>query len=109
MLAGGTALGWAESYDSAGGARQAALTECRARGGFGCVVRVWGCNGQVIEEGLNLDRAVHRRILTILDSMARVCLPSQLAMPEATTPPIVDGCTMRAVSVCSVSTSGGIR
>lgn len=57
-----TAVGWAESYDSAATARQAALAECRARGGAGCVVRVWGCNGQVIEEGLNLDRAVRRQI-----------------------------------------------
>ena len=60
--AGSTAVGWAESYDSGAGARQAALAECRARGGSGCVVRVWGCNGQVIEEGLNLDRAVRRQI-----------------------------------------------
>lgn len=58
-----TAVGWAESYDSAAGARQAALAECRSRGGgSGCIVRVWGCNGQVIEEGLNLDRAARRQI-----------------------------------------------
>ena len=45
------AVGWAESYDSAAAARQAALAECRSRGGgSGCIVRVWGCNGQVIEE-----------------------------------------------------------
>ena len=61
--AGSTAVGWAESYDSAAGARQAALSECGARGGgSGCVVRVWGCNGPVVEEGLGLDRAARRRI-----------------------------------------------
>ena len=53
-----TAVGWAESYGSATGAREAALDECRSRGGGSeCVVRVWGCNGRVAEEGLNLDRA----------------------------------------------------
>ena len=58
-----TAVGWAESYDSAAGARQAALSECRSRGGgSGCVVRVWGCNGPVGEEGLGLDRAMRRQI-----------------------------------------------
>ena len=57
-----TAVGWAESYDSAAGARQAALAECRSRGGSGCIVRVWGCNGPVVEEGLNLDRAARRQI-----------------------------------------------
>ncbi len=57
-----TAVGWAESYAAADGARQAALTECRARGGSGCIVRVWGCNGQVVEEGLGLDQAVRRQI-----------------------------------------------
>ena len=57
-----TAAGWAESYATASGARQAALAECRSRGGSGCVVRVWGCNGQVIEEGLNLDRPPRRQI-----------------------------------------------
>ena len=58
-----TVVGWAESYDSAAGARQAALSECSARdGGSGCVVRVWGCNGPVVEEGLGLDRAARRRI-----------------------------------------------
>ena len=58
-----TAVGWAESFDSAAGARQAALAECRSRGGgSGCLVRVWGCNGPVVEEGLNLDRAARRRI-----------------------------------------------
>ena len=61
--AGSTAVGWAESYDSAATARQAALVECRSRGGgSGCIVRVWGCNGPVVEEGLNLDRAARRRI-----------------------------------------------
>ena len=44
-------------------ARQAALRECRSRGGgSGCVVRVWGCNGPVVEEELGLDRAARRRI-----------------------------------------------
>ena len=57
-----TAVGWAESYASASDARQAALAECRSRGGSGCVVRVWGCNGQVVEEALGLDRAARRRI-----------------------------------------------
>ena len=58
-----TAVGWAESYDSSAGARQAALSECSARGGgSGCVVRVWGCNGPVVEEGLGLDRAARRQI-----------------------------------------------
>lgn len=51
--ANSTAVGWAESYASADGARQAALSECRSRGGSsGCVVRAWGCNGPVVEEGL---------------------------------------------------------
>ena len=57
-----TAVGWAETRASPTRAQQAALAECRSRGGSGCVVRVWGCNGQVIEEGLNLDRAARGRI-----------------------------------------------
>ena len=58
-----TAVGWAESYASADGARQAALSECRSRGGgSGCIVRAWGCNGPVVEEGLGLDRATRRLI-----------------------------------------------
>ena len=58
-----TALGWAESYASAAGAQQAALSECRSRGGgSGCIVRAWGCNGPVVEEGLGLDRATRRLI-----------------------------------------------
>ena len=57
-----TALGWAESYGSAEGARGAALSECGSRGGSGCTVRVWGCNGHVVEEGLGLDRASRREI-----------------------------------------------
>ena len=58
-----TAVGWAEAYDSAATAQQAALSECRARGGgSGCVVRAWGCNGPVVEEGLGLDRASRRAI-----------------------------------------------
>ena len=57
-----TAVGWAESYASAAGARQEALSECSSRGGSGCTVRVWGCNGPVAEEGLGLDRAARRQI-----------------------------------------------
>ena len=57
-----TAVGWAESYDSADGARDAALAECRSRGGSGCIVRAWGCNGPVVEEGLSLDRSARREI-----------------------------------------------
>ena len=58
-----TAVGWAESYDSAASARQSALSECSARGGgTGCIVRAWGCNGPVVEEGLGLDRAARREI-----------------------------------------------
>ena len=57
-----TAVGWAESFASADGARQAALGECGSRGGTGCIVRVWGCNSHVVEEGLGLDRAARREI-----------------------------------------------
>ena len=58
-----TAVGWAEAYDSAASARAAALSECSARGGgSGCIVRAWGCNGPVVEEGLGLDRAARRQI-----------------------------------------------
>ena len=57
-----TAVGWAESFASADGARQAALSECGSRGGSGCIVRVWGCNGHVVEEGLGLARAARREI-----------------------------------------------
>ena len=61
--ANSTAVGWAEAYDSAVTARQEALSVCSARsGGSGCVVRAWGCNGPVVEEGLGLDRASRRRI-----------------------------------------------
>ena len=62
QAADSAAVGWAESYSSADGARQAALSECGSRGGYGCMVRVWGCNGPVVEEGLGLDRAVRRQI-----------------------------------------------
>ena len=65
-----TAVGWAESYASANDARQAALAECRSRGGSGCAVRVWGCNGQVVEEALGLDRAARRRIQEGCGSLA---------------------------------------
>ena len=57
-----TAVGWAESFDSAVAARQAALSECGSRGGSDCTVRVWGCNGPVVEEGLGLNRAARRQI-----------------------------------------------
>ena len=60
--ANSTALGWAESYGSAEGARGAALSECGSRGGSRCTVRVWGCNGPVVEEGLGLDRSARRDI-----------------------------------------------
>ena len=60
--AGSTAVGWAESFASADGAWQAALGECGSRGGTGCIVRVWGCNSHVVEEGLGLDRATRRQI-----------------------------------------------
>ena len=59
--AGSTVDGWAESYDSASGARTRALAECSTRGS-GCTVRVWGCNGQVVEESLGLDRAARRQV-----------------------------------------------
>ena len=55
--------GWTEAFASADAARQAILAECRSRGGgSGCIVRAWGCNGPVVEEGLNLDRAARRQI-----------------------------------------------
>ena len=58
-----TAVGWAEAYDSAATARAAALSACSARGGgSGCIVRAWGCNGPVVEEGLGLDRSSRRQI-----------------------------------------------
>ena len=58
-----TAVGWAESYSLSAAAQQAALGECRSRGGgSGCIVRVWGCNGPVVEEGLGLDRAARRQV-----------------------------------------------
>ena len=58
-----TAVGWAEAYGSDAAARQAALAECRARGGrSGCIVRAWGCNSPVVEEGLSLDLGARRRM-----------------------------------------------
>ena len=60
--ANSTAVGWAESFDSSASARQAALSECGSRGGSGCTVRVWGCNGPVVEEGLSLNQAARRQI-----------------------------------------------
>ena len=59
--AGSTVYGWAESYDSSAAARQRALAECGSRGS-GCTVRVWGCNGPVVEDGLGLDRAARRQV-----------------------------------------------
>ena len=58
---GSTVYGWAESYDSAAAARQRALAECGSRGS-GCTVRVWGCNGRVVEESLGLERAARRQV-----------------------------------------------
>ena len=55
-----TAVGWAESYSSSSAAQQAALGQCG--GGSGCIVRVWGCNGPVVEGGLGLDRAARRQV-----------------------------------------------
>ena len=58
-----TAVGWAEAYATGSAAQQSALSECRSRGGgSGCIVRVWGCNGPVVEEGLSLDLTARRRI-----------------------------------------------
>ena len=57
-----TAVGWAESYGAASSAQQAALSECNSRGGSGCIVRVWGCNGPVVEAGLGLDRTARQQI-----------------------------------------------
>ena len=58
-----TAVGWAESYSSSSAAQEAAVGECSSRGGgSGCIVRVWGCNGPVAEDGLGLDRAERREI-----------------------------------------------
>ena len=59
---GSSAFGWAESYGSSVEARQRALSECGSRGGSGCTVRVWGCNGPVVEGGLGLDRAARREV-----------------------------------------------
>ena len=58
-----TAIGWAESFVSAGEARQRALSECNSRGGgSGCLVRAWGCNGPVVEDGLGLDRSARQEV-----------------------------------------------
>ena len=56
--ANSTAVGWAESDGSVAAASGAALSAC----GSGCIVRVWGCNGPVVEEGLGLDRSARREI-----------------------------------------------
>ena len=68
QAADSTAVGWAESYGSAGAAQQAALSECSSRGGTGCIVRVWGCNGPVVEEGLGLDRGARQQIQRALQA-----------------------------------------
>ena len=60
--AGSSAIGWAESYGSSAEARERALSECGSRGGSGCTVRVWGCNGPVVEEGVRLDPVARRQI-----------------------------------------------
>ena len=60
--AGGTAVGWAESFASVAAVRPAVLSERSSRGGSGCIVPVWGCNGPVVEEELGLDRAARQRI-----------------------------------------------
>lgn len=57
-----TAVGWAESHGSADQAQQAALWECGSLGGLGCMVRVWGCNGSVVEERLDLDRSARQEV-----------------------------------------------
>ena len=58
-----TAVGWAESYSSSAEAQQAALRECSSRGGgSGCILRAWGCNGPVAEDGLGLGRTARREI-----------------------------------------------
>ena len=49
-----TAVAWAEAYASGAAARQAALAECRSRGGSGCMVRAWVATVRwsVVEEAL---------------------------------------------------------
>ena len=51
-----------ESSDSAAGARQAAPSDCASRGGSGCTVRVGGCNGPVVDEGLQSNQVARREI-----------------------------------------------
>ena len=63
-----TAVGWSESFTSSSSAQQAALSECSSRGGADCTVRVWGCNGPVVEESLGLDRATRRQIQRSLET-----------------------------------------
>ena len=58
-----TAVGGPKRIRPRSAAQAAALSECRSRGGgSGCIVRAWGCNGPVVEEGLSLDRAARRQI-----------------------------------------------
>ena len=56
--------GWLGRIVRFGGRRAAGgASECSSRGGgSGCTVRVWGCNGPVVEEGLVLNRATRRQI-----------------------------------------------
>ena len=78
-----TAVGWAESFASSS-AQQAALSECSSRGGRGCLVRVWGCNGPVVEEGLGLDRAARADARPQPGAVFRDCevCPEMVVMPD---------------------------
>ena len=63
QAADSTAFGWAESYSSSSAAQRAAVGECSSRGGgSGCMVRAWGCNGPVVEDGLGLDRTARQEV-----------------------------------------------
>ena len=63
QAADSTAFGWAESYSSSSAAQRAAVGECSSRGGgSGCMVRAWGCNGPVVEDGLVLDRTARQEV-----------------------------------------------
>ena len=95
---GSSAFGWAESYGSSVEARQRALSECGSRGGSGCTVRVWGCNGPVVEGGLGLDCAARREVQEGLQA-------------AGFDPGGVDGGAARAadVSLLALAIRGGIR
>ncbi len=63
QAADSTAFGWAESYSSSSAAQRAAVGACSSRGGgSGCMVRAWGCNGPVVEDGLGLDRTARQEV-----------------------------------------------